>query len=127
MPIIYRLDLIQNASLAAFYFEERKNWNLMKWAEESFGVHYSDALLYVRLTFYKDVAQQAAKVTFHPSQKNRREQSWLIYRPLVGESAPKAISRTLSFWLGCEREDKAPDSLADEYRRYLRKLEKAIA
>ena len=47
MPIIYRLDLIQNASLAGFYFEERKNWNLMKWAEESFGVYHSDALLYV--------------------------------------------------------------------------------
>ena len=60
MPIIYRLDLIQNASLAAFYFEERKNWNLMKWAEESFGVYYGDALLDVRLRFSKEVAQRAA-------------------------------------------------------------------
>jgi len=72
VPIIYRLDLIQNASLAGFYFEERKNLNLMKWAEESFGVYHGDTLFYVRLRFSKDVAQRAAKVTFHPSKKTEK-------------------------------------------------------
>ena len=76
-PIIYRLDLIQNTSLAGFYFEERKHWNLMKWAEESFGVYHGDALLDVRLRFSKEVAQRAAKVTFHPSQKKKPKRAGL--------------------------------------------------
>ena len=68
----------------------------MEWAEESFGVYHSNALLYVRHTVYKDVAQRAAGVTFHPSQKTEKEQSWLTYRPNIGESAPKVFPRTLS-------------------------------
>ena len=77
-PIIYRLDLIQNATLAGFYFEERKHWNLKEWSEKSFGVYYGDALLDVRLMFLKDVDERAAKVTFHPSQKTEQSRDAYI-------------------------------------------------
>mgnify|MGYP000565815695 CR=1 FL=1 len=50
----------------------------MEWAEESFGVYHSNALLYVRHTVYKDVAQRAAGVTFHPSQKTEKSRVGLL-------------------------------------------------
>ena len=77
-PIIYRFDLIQNASLADSYFEERKKIRTTWRAEESFGVYHSNAPLYVRHTVYKDVAQRAAGVTFHPSQKTEKSRVGLL-------------------------------------------------
>ncbi len=71
-PIVYRLGLIQNASFAGSYFEEGKMWKLKKWAEKSFGVYHGDTLEAVRLKFSKDVAERAAIITFHASQKTEK-------------------------------------------------------
>ncbi len=125
-PIIYRLDLIQNATLAGSYFEERKNWNLKEWAEESFGVYHGDALLDVRLRFSKEVAQRAAKVTFHPSQKTEksRDGSLIVYLKVRGH---QELFHELCHpdWV-TNVKIEAPDSLVGEYKRYLRRLEKAV-
>ena len=73
--------------LAGSYFEERKNWNHKEWVEENFGVYHGDALLDVRLRFLKDVAERAAKVTFHPSQKKTEKSrcgSLIVYLKVRG-------------------------------------------
>ena len=101
----------------------------MKWAEEIFGVYHGDALLDVRLRFSKEVAQRAAKVTFHPSQKKKTEKSRvgsLIVHLKVRGHQVLFYELCHPDWVGNVKIE-APDSLADEYGRYLRILDKAIA
>ena len=69
--------------------------DLKTWAKESFGVYHANALLDVRPRFAKDVAERAAKVTFHPSWKTEKgRQGSLVVTQ--SERTPRAISRTLS-------------------------------
>ena len=99
----------------------------MKWAEESYGVYHGDALLDVRLRFSKEVAQRAAKVTFQPSQKTEKSRvgSLIVHLKVRGH---QVLFYELCHpdWVG-NLKIESPDSLADEYGRDLRILDKAIA
>ena len=81
----------------------------------------------LRLRFSKEVAERAAKVTFHPSQKTQqsRDGSLIVHLKVRGH---QELFHELCHpdWVGNVKIE-APDSLVDEYRRYLRRLEKAVA
>ena len=49
MPVSYRLDLLKDVKLLGSYFELKADWNVKRWAGESFGVSHGDDLIKVEL------------------------------------------------------------------------------
>lgn len=66
----FRLELIENAQRTGEMFDAG-GFNLKAFAAESFGAWHSDPLKTWRIVFSPKVAEMAASVSFHPSERKR--------------------------------------------------------
>jgi len=67
----FRLELIESAQRTGEMFDAG-GFNLKAWAAESFGIYHGDELKTHRITFSPRVADRAASVQFHPSERKIR-------------------------------------------------------
>jgi predicted DNA-binding transcriptional regulator YafY len=67
----FRFELIEDVQRTGEIFDA-KNFNLKAWAAESFGVYHGDDLKTHHITFSPRVADRAASVQFHPSERKTR-------------------------------------------------------
>lgn len=67
----FRFELIEDVQRTGEIFDA-KNFNLKAWAAESFGVYHGDDLKTHHITFSPRVADRAAGVQFHPSERKMR-------------------------------------------------------
>lgn len=68
----YRLNCIEGVDLVGKTFKPPAWFHLKKWAAESFGIFHSDDLKTYRIVFSPKVADRAASVSFHPSERKHR-------------------------------------------------------
>jgi predicted DNA-binding transcriptional regulator YafY len=67
----FRFELIDDVRQTGETFDA-ENFNLKAWAAESFGIWHSDELKTWRIVFSPKVAERAASVSFHPSERKTR-------------------------------------------------------
>ena len=67
----YRLNCIEGVELAGRTFTPPSWFNLKAYAAESFGIYHGDELKTWRIVFSPRVANRAANLKFHPSQKTQ--------------------------------------------------------
>jgi predicted DNA-binding transcriptional regulator YafY len=67
----FRFELIEDVQRTGEMFDAG-NFNLKAWAQESFGIYHGDELKTHRITFSPRVADRAASVQFHPSERKTR-------------------------------------------------------
>ena len=68
----YRLNCIEAVELAGKTFTPPAWFNLKAYAAASFGIYHGDELKTWRIVFSPRVANRAANLKFHPSQKTKR-------------------------------------------------------
>lgn len=68
----YRLNCIEGVDLVGHTFTPPAWFNLKAYAAESFGIYHGDELKTWRITFSPRVADRAASVQFHPSERKTR-------------------------------------------------------
>ena len=68
----FRLNCIEAVELVGKTFKPPAWFNLKAWAAESFGIYHSDELKTWRIVFSPRVADRAASVQFHPSERKTR-------------------------------------------------------
>lgn len=71
-PKSYRLNCVVSVQLTGNLFKPLARFSLKEWAQESFGIYHGDELKTHRITFSPRVADRAASVQFHPSERKTR-------------------------------------------------------
>lgn len=66
----FRFELIEEVQRTGELFDAGR-FNLKAWAAESFGIYHGDELKTYRIVFSPRVADRAASVQFHPSERKR--------------------------------------------------------
>ena len=67
----FRFELIEDVQRTGELFDA-EGFNLKAWASEGFGIYHGDELKTHRITFSPRVADRAASVQFHPSERKTR-------------------------------------------------------
>lgn len=67
----FRFELIEDVQRTGEVFDAGR-FNLKAWAAESFGIYHGDELKTYRILFSPKVADRAASVQFHPSERKSR-------------------------------------------------------
>jgi predicted DNA-binding transcriptional regulator YafY len=67
----FRFELIEDVQRTGEMFDASR-FNFKEWAKESFGIYHGDELKTHRITFSPRVAERAASVQFHPSERKTR-------------------------------------------------------
>jgi len=122
--LTYRMDLIEDAKQTSVGFEYPKGFNLKKWAAESFGIYHGDELLEVKLRFSAKVADRAASVTFHGSQKSKRLSDGSL-RVMLKCRGHRELFWELMHpdWAG-NVQIEGPDELKREFQRFVDRIGK---
>lgn len=67
----FRMNCIEGVELVGKAFKPPSWFDLKAWAAESFGIFHGDELKTWRIVFSPKVADRAASVSFHPSERKR--------------------------------------------------------
>ncbi|MBQ8636018.1 WYL domain-containing protein [bacterium] len=111
----YTLHKFENATLTKDKFD-RGNFDLQEYANRSFGVYQSD-LLNVKLSFTKELAPNALKYHFHPTQKIKEEKDGTLTVTFKASGSKEIIWHVFKWGAGCKI--LAPKELKNEYKKYL--------
>ncbi len=95
---------------------EKGDFDLQEYTNLSFGV-YHGTVLNVKLSFSKNVAEDALKYNFHPTQKTKPESDGTVTVEFKA-SGDKEIIWHIFKW-GKECKILAPKELQEEYKKYL--------
>ncbi len=95
---------------------DKGDFNLQEYTNQSFGVYHGE-ILDVKLSFVPELAEEASKFNFHPTQKGKFEKDG-SYTLTFKASGDKEIMWHVFKWgEGCKI--LAPKSLKEEYKKYL--------
>ena len=92
------------------------DFNLQEYTNLSFGVYHGE-ILDVKLSFAPELAEEASKYNFHPTQKGRFEQDGSYTLTFKASGNKEIIWHVFKWGEGCKI--LAPKSLKDEYKQYL--------
>ncbi len=95
---------------------DKGNFNLQEYLSRSFGV-YHGKILNVKLSFSKELAQEASQFNFHPTQKIIKEKDGTLTVTFKA-SGDKEIMWHIFKW-GSACKIISPKVLKDEYKKYL--------
>ena len=112
----YTLHKFENITLTKENFD-RGEFNLQEFANRSFGVYQSE-ILNVKLSFSKELAKNASKYHFHPTQKIEEEKDGSLTVSFKASGSKEIIWHVFKWGAGCKI--LAPQSLKDEYQKYLK-------
>ena len=95
---------------------DRGDFNLQEYTNKSFGVYHGE-ILDVKLSFSPELAEEASKYNFHPTQKGKFEKDGSYTLTFKASGSKEIIWHVFKWGAGCKI--IAPKSLKDEYKRYL--------
>lgn len=111
----YLLHKFQDLKLTDKIFD-KGNFNLQEYTNQSFGVYHGE-ILNVKLSFIPDLAEEASKFNFHPTQKGKFEKDGSYTLTFKASGNKEIIWHVFKWGAGCKI--LAPKSLKDEYKKYL--------
>lgn len=111
----YLLHKFDKLSLTENVFE-KGDFNLQKYTNISFGVYHGE-ILNVKLSFSKELAPEASKYNFHPTQKIKEEKDGTLTVKFKASGSKEIIWHVFKWGAGCKI--IAPKSLKQEYKNYL--------
>lgn len=114
----YLLHKFSNIKIMEEPFD-RGEFDLQKYNSQSFGVYHGD-ILDVKLRFLPEVAEEASRYNFHPTQKGSWDNNG-CYNVSFKASGDKEIMWHVFKW-GSNCEILSPGILRDKYRDYLNKV-----
>ncbi len=97
---------------------DRMNFNLQEYSKRSFGV-YQGEILHVELLFEKQLAEDAKKYNFHPTQKITQNSDGTVSVRFDAGGEMEIIWHVFRWGEGCII--IAPKTLAENYKNYLQK------
>ena len=95
---------------------DRKDFSLQEYTNRSFGV-YQGEILHVELKFDKDVAEDALKYNFHPTQRVKANQDGTVTVKFDAGGNKEIIWHVFRWGKNCKI--IKPQSLVEEYKNYL--------
>ena len=111
----YLLHKFQDLKLTDKNFD-KGDFDLQAYTNLSFGVYHGE-ILDVKLSFTPDLAEEASKFNFHPTQKGKWENDGSYTLTFKASGSREIIWHVFKWGAGCKI--LAPKSLKDEYKRYL--------
>lgn len=111
----YLLHKFENMKLTDTTFD-KGDFNLQEYTNLSFGVYHGE-ILDVELLFTPELAEEASKYNFHPTQSGKwnKDGSYTVNFKASGNK--EIIWHVFKWGAGCKI--IAPKSLQDEYKKYL--------
>lgn len=92
------------------------NFDLQEYTKQSFGVYHGE-ILDVKLSFAPELADDASKFNFHPTQKGKFEKDGSYTLTFKASGSKEIIWHIFKWGSGCKI--LAPKSLKEEYKKYL--------
>jgi predicted DNA-binding transcriptional regulator YafY len=111
----YLLHKFQDLKLTDKSFD-KGDFDLQAYTNLSFGVYHGE-ILNVKLSFTPDLAEEASKFNFHPTQKGKFEKDGSYTLTFKASGSKEIIWHVFKWGAGCKI--LAPRSLRDEYKKYL--------
>ncbi len=111
----YLLHKFEDMKLTNEVFD-KKDFNLKEYTNRSFGI-YQGEILSVKLLFSKELAEEASKYNFHPTQKGKFNEDGSYTVSFKASGSREIIWHVFKWGSGCKI--LAPRSLRDEYKKYL--------
>ena len=111
----YLLHKFQDLKLTDKSFD-KGDFDLQEYTNQSFGVYHGE-ILNVKLSFTPDLAEEASKYNFHPTQKGKFEKDGSYTLTFKASGSKEIIWHVFKWGAGCKI--LAPKSLKDEYKKYL--------
>src|SRR5574344_1145961 len=96
---------------------DKQGFDLIKYSKQSFGVYHGE-VLNVKLSFDKEIAQDAMAYNFHPSQKVKQEEDGTVTVRFKASGDKEIIWHVFKWGKHCKI--MAPKSLKKEYENYLK-------
>ncbi len=101
---------------------DKKDFDLIEYSKQSFGVYHGE-ILNVKLSFNKEVANEAFNYNFHPTQKMKQEQDGSLTVTFKASGNKEIIWHIFKWGESCKI--LAPKSLRQEYIEMLNKCSEA--
>ena len=111
----YLLHKFQDLKLTDKNFD-KGDFDLQAYTNLSFGVYHGE-ILDVKLSFTPELAEEASKFNFHPTQKGKFEKDGSYTLTFKASGSREIIWHVFKWGSGCKI--LAPKSLKDEYKKYL--------
>jgi len=115
----YMIHKISNFEILEEYVSPDNDFDLKKYAQESFGV-FHDEPVKVQLKFNKEIAEDVLNYNFHPTQNIAQQKNGSVVVEFTS-SGIKSILFNLFKW-GSNVEIVSPKKLKDRYRNYLNEV-----
>ena len=96
---------------------DKGNFDLQEYTNRSFGVYHGE-VLDVKLSFAKELAQDASHYNFHPTQKMKEEKDGSLTITFKASGNKEIMWHVFKWGSGCKI--VSPKSLKEEYKQYLK-------
>ncbi len=111
----YLLHKFENIKITQKTFD-RGDFNLQEYTNQSFGVFHGE-ILDIKLAFSPELAEDAEKYNFHPTQKIKREKDGSLTVTFKASGDKEILWHVFKWGAGCRIVN--PKSLKDKYKKYL--------
>ena len=111
----YLLHKFDNLTLTDKTFD-KGDFDLQEYTNESFGVYHGE-ILNVKLSFSPELAIEASRYDFHPTQKGKFEKDGSYTLTFKASGSKEIIWHIFKWGAGCKI--LAPKELKNEYKQYL--------
>lgn len=111
----FLLHKFENVQLTNKPFD-KQDFNLQDYTNLSFGIYHGE-ILDVKLSFDKEVAEDALKYNFHPTQKVKQEEDGTVTVKFKASGSLEIIWHVFKWGKHCKI--LAPKSLVKDYKAYL--------
>ena len=111
----YLLHKVSELKLTDKTFD-KGDFNLQEYTNQSFGVYHGE-VLDVELLFSKELAEEASKYNFHPTQNGKMNSDGSYTLTFKASGSKEIIWHVFRWGAGCQI--IAPVSLKDEYKKHL--------
>lgn len=111
----FLLHKFENVKLTDKEFD-KQGFNLQEYTNLSFGIYHGE-ILDVKLSFDKEVAEDAMKYNFHPTQKVKLEEDGTVTVKFKASGSREIIWHVFKWGKHCKI--LAPKSLKNDYKTYL--------
>lgn len=112
----YLLHKFEDLELTDKTFD-KQDFNLQEYTNLSFGIYHGE-MLDVKLSFDKEVAEDALKYNFHPTQKVKQEDDGTVTVKFKASGSREIIWHVFKWGEHCKI--LSPKSLKNDYKTYLK-------
>ena len=111
----YHLHKFDDIKLTDISFD-KGDFDLQEYSKQSFGVFHGE-ILDVKLSFDKELTEEASKYNFHPTQKIKFQKDGRLTVSFKASGSKEIMWHVFKWGAGCKI--IAPNSLKTQYKQYL--------